>query len=100
MLNIRADRRFIPTDGRDKIPTSPKVLPRKVALTLGIDTRKMNRTLAFDVSNNLGHGILRRNRYQHVTMVRPQMPLFDPTLLVQGRLVKNFPKGRPMRQLT
>jgi len=23
------------------------------------------------------------------------MPLFDPALLVPGRLVKNFPKGRP-----
>jgi hypothetical protein len=37
--------------------------------------------IAFDVSNDLRDGILRRKRQQHVVMVGHEMPLFDPGLL-------------------
>ncbi len=50
-----------------------------------IDRRQsMNDTLAFHIPHNLGNGILRRNRDQHVHMVKQHMPFQNFTLFVLG----------------
>jgi hypothetical protein len=65
-------------------------MPDKIPAALTIDTRKMDRTLALDVADHLRYGILGRDRYEHVDMIRHQVPLLYPTLLVRGQLPKHF----------
>ncbi|CRI62989.1 hypothetical protein THIOKS11100002 [Thiocapsa sp. KS1] len=59
-LDACSDRRFIPTDGRDNVYPNPKILPRKVTLTLAVEAHQMDRTCAFDEADHLSHGVLRR----------------------------------------
>ena len=39
VLNVLADHGLIPTDGRDKIPPRPKMLPNKILLALPVHPR-------------------------------------------------------------
>ena len=52
----------------------------------------MNRTLTFDESDHLRHGVLGGNRDQHVHMIGQQMPLLNPAFLLPGQLSKHFPQ--------
>jgi hypothetical protein len=94
VLDVGSDRRFIPSNGRDKVSPRSKVLPRKIALTLAVDARRMDRAFALDETDHLAHGILRRNRNEHGNMIRHQMLLFDPAFLLTGQPVKDFPEMR------
>jgi hypothetical protein len=40
----------------------------------------------------LKHRMLRRNHDQHMHVIRQQMPLLDPAILLQSQLVEDFPK--------
>src|ERR1700693_623711 len=46
---------FAPADRVHEEPTGPKVLAHKVALSLSIDTRQVDRALALDVADDLRH---------------------------------------------
>jgi hypothetical protein len=63
-----------------KYPRGPEVPYDEVALALAVIPRQVNRALALDESDHLRHRVLRRNRQQHVPVVRHQVPFFDPTL--------------------
>jgi len=44
---------------------------------------------------HLRHRILRRNRQHHVHVIRHQMPLLDPTLLLLGQSPEHLPEVLP-----
>src|SRR5271168_5316549 len=52
-LDVIPDDGFVPTYGRDEISACPETLTDKAALPLAINSRKMNRALAFDVPDHL-----------------------------------------------
>jgi hypothetical protein len=56
-------------------PTRPKVLARKVSLSLSIDLR---------------HGIFRRNRQQHVHVIGHEMPFLDLRFPLQRELAEHL----------
>ncbi len=60
------------------------MLPDEIPLTFPKRPGDMNGTLAFDVAYHLCHGVLRRNRDQHMNVVRDQMPLQNRALLLGG----------------
>src|SRR5271168_5097514 len=72
-LDVIPDDGFVPTYGRDEISACPETLTDKAALPLAINSRKMNRVLAFDVPDHLTDRVFRRNRQQHVNMIWHQM---------------------------
>ncbi|CAB1369860.1 protein of unknown function [Denitratisoma oestradiolicum] len=90
--DIPPNHLFISPNRRYKIPSRPKVLTNKVALTLPIHSSYVDRTLSFYVSHHLRHRILRRYRNQHVHMVCHQVPLQNLALLALRQLPKRLPK--------
>src|SRR6185312_1847974 len=95
LADVFPDHRFVSTDGRDEVAPSPEVLPYEVALPLSIDLRQVDSALALDVPDHLRHRILGWNRYHHVTMIRHQMPLFAPALLLHCQPAEHLPKMLP-----
>src|SRR5271167_260681 len=71
-----------------KYSRAQKTLTDKAALPLAINSRKMNRALAFDVPDHLTDRVFRRNRQQHVNMIWHQMAFFDAALPLFGQLSK------------
>jgi len=71
------------------------VLSHEIASTLRINPSQMDRTLALDVTNNLRHSIFRWDRDHHVIIIGHQMPLFDPALLLGGKLPENLTEVTP-----
>jgi hypothetical protein len=53
----------------------------------------MDRALSFDVAHYARHRDLRRHVQQHVHMVRHDVPLFYPALLVPRQLVECLPES-------
>ena len=69
--------------------------PDEIAPPFRINPRHMDRSLALDVSHDLGNRVVRRDRFRHVHGVGRQMPLFDPAFLPRGQLLENFPEATP-----
>ena len=79
---------YSPTYGRDEIPARPEALSDEPALSFAVNSRKMDRALAFDVPNHLTDRIFRRYRQQHVNVVGHQVPLFDAAFSLLGQLLE------------
>src|SRR5271154_4818407 len=75
MLDVFPDDRFVSTYGRDEVSPRPETLTDKPTLALAINSRKMDRTFAFDVPHHLTDRVFRRNRQQHMDMIGHQVPL-------------------------
>jgi hypothetical protein len=52
----------------------------------------VDRTLALDIPDHLGHGVLGRDRDQHVHVVHDQVPFQNLAFLPLGQLAKHLPK--------
>src|SRR5512143_1163151 len=89
-LVVFANHRFVPTYRRDEVPPRPKVLPDKIALSLAVNAGEVDSTFTFDVLDHLRDCIRRRNRDQHVHMIRHQMSLFNAALLLLSQLMEHF----------
>jgi len=48
-----------------------------------------------DEAHDLGHGVLRGNREEHVHVIRHHVPLLNPTFLLLGQRAKDFPQMPP-----
>ncbi len=75
------------------------MLAHKTALTLRVNARHMNRTLALDVSHDLRHRIFRWNGDHHMDVVRHQMPFFDPAFLLARKPLEHFSKLRSIAEI-
>ena len=71
------------------------MLTAEVALALSVDAGEMDSALAIGEAHDLRNCIFRRNREQHVHVVRHQMPFFDPAVLVPGQVVKHLAEVLP-----
>jgi len=71
------------------------MLADEIALAFAVDPRQMSRTPALDVANHPGHGMFRRDRDQHVYMIRHQVPFFDPAVPLPRQPVKDLSKVLP-----
>src|SRR6476646_3825740 len=73
-----------------KYPRAQNLWPRKIPHLAFDILRDPYRTLPFHVSDDLRHRILGRYRYQHMDMIRHQMPLLDPAFLAARQIVKHL----------
>ncbi len=92
MANVGPDHLLITTHRRYEVTSGPKMLPDEVSLPVRVSPRYMYRALAFNVADYLGHCVLRRNRYHHVHMIRHQVTLFDPALLLLRQTLQYAPQ--------
>ena len=89
VLDVGPDRLLVPTHRRDEISACPELVSGEILrLTLDI-LRDPNRALAFDEADHLGNLVFRRDRDQHVDMIRHQMALFDPAFPPPGQVVEH-----------
>ena len=95
VANVLTNQRFVSTHRRDDISPRPKVLPDKIAFSLTVDAGEVDSTCALEVPHYLRYRLLRRNRDQHVHMIRPQMSLFDTALLLLSQLMEHFSQMAP-----
>src|SRR5437588_1443862 len=86
--------RFVPTYGRDEVPSRPKMLPYKIAFLLAVYSGQMDRTFTLDEPDHLRNRIFWRNRNHHVNVIR-QMTFFDPAFLLLCQLAKHIPEVPP-----
>src|ERR1700758_968392 len=89
--DIGPDHLLVPTDGRDKVSASPEFVAQKIPHLAFDILRDPYRTLPFHVSDDLCHRIFRRYRYQHMDVIRHQMPFLDPALLPSRQIVTPDP---------
>src|SRR5215831_3159789 len=81
-LNVFAYLFLVPSDRGYKVPPGPEVLTYEVPLPFTISPGQVDRTFPLDEANHLRHRIFRRNRNQHVHVIREKMTLFDPALFL------------------
>ena len=89
LADLRSDHRFVQTHGRHKIPARPKHLAGKVSFPTPETSRDQDRALALQVSHTIRYRILRRSAQAHMDVIRHQLPLHDPRLLMRRKLVAN-----------
>ena len=75
-----------------KYPPGPEVLSCEIPPPPPYRPRNVNRTLAFDVPDHLGHSILGRDRDQHVHVIDDQVPFQNLALLLLGQPAKYLPE--------
>jgi hypothetical protein len=63
---------------------SPEALANEISFPLSVYAGDVDGTLSLDKAHHLRHRVFRRNRDQHVHVVRLQMALLDPTFLLRG----------------
>jgi hypothetical protein len=68
------------------------MLAHEVALPFTVDPRQMDRAFPVDEPDHLRDRILRRNRNQHVHVIRQQVSFFDPSLLLRGQFLEHIPE--------
>jgi len=90
LLNIFTDRFLISADSRDKISACPKVIPFVIADPPQEVPGDVNRTLPFQVTNNIRNSILGRNRKQRMYMAYAQMALDNLTVLLPGKVMEHL----------
>ena len=95
MPNVLPDDFLVSTHRRYEVAPGSEVLPDKVPLHLGVAPRDVDGTLPFDVTDNLRHSILRRDRNHHVHMIRHQMALFDPAFFLLRQSSEYLSQLRP-----
>src|SRR5262245_27638697 len=95
MLDIRAHLLLLKTNRGHRIPARPEAFPMKVSLSSPKLSSNGNGTLALDISNHLGHRILRRNPDEHVDMVLHHMPFHDSAPALPSQLTQHRPKKAP-----
>src|SRR6476469_1842398 len=88
--DIGSDHFLVSANGRDKVSTRPEFVAEKIPHLAFDILRDPYRTLPFHVSDDLRHRILGRYRYQHMDMIRHQMPLLDPAFLAARQIVKHL----------
>src|SRR5574341_105283 len=98
-LDVLADQRLVPADGRHKVPTRPEMLPHEVPLPLAVHPGQVDRALPLDEPDHLRHRVLRWNRDQHVHVIGQQVSFFDPTLLLGGQLPEHVPQVPPQLRI-
>ena len=97
--DVFPDRFFILADRRDPVASYPEVLSPKIRPTTQIVPGYVDGTLPFDVPNNLGNRILRRNLDQHMHVIRPQVSLLDHTFSLTAQIPKHLSKVLPKLQV-
>ena len=86
---------FILPDRRDVVAPCPEVLPHEVPGPARKLPSDVDRTLPLDIPDHLRNRVLRRNRHQHVDVIRQQMPFLHPTLPLLGQTPKHVPQVVP-----
>src|SRR6478735_4055235 len=79
--DVGSDHFLIATNGRDKVSARPEFVAEKIPHLAFDILRDPYRALPLHVPDDLRHRILGRYRYQHMDMIRHQMPLLDPAFL-------------------
>ena len=92
MFDVLTDRFLIPTHRGYKVPSCPKVVANEIAPPIEMDTRYVDCAFPFDVPNDLRNRMLWWNRYEHVGVVRQQMPLLHLTSLLSCQSPQHFPQ--------
>src|SRR5262249_27615933 len=76
-------------------PARPEAFSMKVSLSSPELSRNSDGALALDISNHLGHRILRRNPDEPVDMVLHHMPFQDGGPALPSQLTQHRPKEAP-----
>src|SRR5215469_5366925 len=84
----RADRLFVPSDGRNEVTSRPEFVTEEIAQFAYDILRNPNRALSFQIPDHLRNRIFRRDRDQYVHVIRHQMPLFNSAFLAPRQLVE------------
>ena len=95
ILDVFSYHFFIPPNRGYEVPSGPEVLAYEVALLSAVHPSQVYRTLAFDKPDDLRHCIFRRDRYQHVHMIRHGMTFYDHAFLLLGQIAEYFPHVLP-----
>src|SRR5262245_50502851 len=81
--DVLSDDLLVPSHGGDVVASGPEMLTYEIPLPFPIDPSQVDRTLSFDEPHHLRHRIFRWDRYHHVHVIRHQVPLFDPAILLR-----------------
>jgi hypothetical protein len=68
--DVGADRFFVTADGRDEVTAGLELVAKKIPHLAFDILRDPYRTFPFHIPDDLRHRILRRDRYQHVDVIR------------------------------
>jgi len=90
VLDVIADRSLIAPDRAHKISARLEALTHEIAFALAINSRKMDRALALDISHHAGNRIFRWNQQKHMHMIGQQVSFLDFGLFLRRKLPKNF----------
>lgn len=95
-LDVCPDGFLISPHCGDKIPSGPKILPRKIPHSPVKRPRNVDCALPLDKAHHLCNRVFRRDADQHVYVVQHEMPFHNPTLLLDGQfpeyLTQIFPE--------
>jgi hypothetical protein len=80
--DVLSDHLLVPSHCGDVIPFGPEVLTYAVSLPFPVHPGQVDRTLSLDEPHDLRHRVLRWDRYHHVHVIRHEMSLFDPAVLL------------------
>src|SRR5580704_2667811 len=61
VLDVLPYRRFVPTHGRDEVPSGPEMLSHEVALPLPVRPGQVDCALALDKADHLRNRVFRRD---------------------------------------
>src|SRR5271157_1264534 len=87
--DVGPDRLLVPAHRRYEISACPELVSGEV-LRLSLDIlRDPNRAFALDEADHLGNRVFRRDRDQHVDMIRHQMAFLDPAFPPPGQVVEH-----------
>jgi hypothetical protein len=86
ILDIFSHGVFVLTNRRDIVASGPKVLPYKILLSPLKIPGYLNRTFAFDKTNDLRYRLLGRDGKQNVNMVGHKMPFKNLALFLPCQL--------------
>ena len=89
-LDVRPNSLLVSPNARHEVPASPDVLSNEASLPSSIGASDVDRTLPLQVPDYLRHCVLRRNRDQHVHVIRGEMPLLDLALSLACQPTKHF----------
>ena len=68
---------------------------KHVHVAVAIDTWGIRLGDRFDIPDHLRNRVFRRNRHQHVDVIRQQMPFLHPTLPLLGQTPQHVPQVVP-----
>ena len=89
VADVGPDDFLIPAHRACVEPPGPEMLAAEIALPSVPVARHPDCALAFDVPDDAGDAVLRRNLDQDVDMVGHQVPFVDDAVLLPGKFVKD-----------